>query len=242
VWLLATAVLTGSTACGGHSTHAPAVATAPPPLAPAAAATLVPTQAQASAAAAPASVTPLAATAPASGPAVSEADLRRVVENWTQVRSFRAHVTVEASGRPPAEELIEYVRPDRLHVTLTGGPTGGTEIIVIGTDAYTKTDGSWTRRTTAGNGRSALFSPDQVDRAVQQLAAAGVTQGGLDAVAGERCQIYVVTSPTPGEPDQELCVSPEAGLPLRIVSRAGAMTTTIVFSDYNTSIVIAPPR
>jgi hypothetical protein len=240
-WLLATAVLTAGAACSGHSTHAPTVATAPPPLTTAAATTAAPTQAQAGAAAAPVAVTPIGATAPASGPAVSGSDLRQVVQNWTQVQSFRAHLTVEASGRQPVEELIEYVRPDRLHVSLTGGPTGSTEIIVIGTDTYTKTAGSWTKRTTAGSGRSALFSPDQVDRAVQQLVAAGVTQGGLDAVAGTRCQIYVVKSPTQGEPDQELCVSPEEGLLLRIVSQSGTMTTTVVFSDYNTPIAITPP-
>jgi hypothetical protein len=163
-------------------------------------------------------------------------ELQSVAENFAKVKSFRARMTSDRTGAGPSQVEEEYVAPDRLHVSLSGGGAGLTEAIKIGTDTYTKTGSTWTKAPVAIPNSFDLKST--ADNAVQGLERSTVTKGGTDTVDGKRCQLYHVTRA--GESTGvDVCVY--NGLPLQIVAQTSNGKVTIVYTDYNSNIDINPP-
>jgi hypothetical protein len=182
---------------------------------------------------------PAAATGtstPAAGGGGATNELAGIAGAYAQVRSFRAQMVLEAPGAPAQQASLEVIQPDRQHITYSAGGLGNIEVILIGTDAYYKVGPApWTRQAVSGINLQ-LFDPKTINSTVQGLQQAGATRGATATVSGRTCQIYTFT--TQGA-SQELCIADN--LPLRIISTAGGVKTTITFSDYNASFQIQPP-
>jgi hypothetical protein len=175
---------------------------------------------------------PPAATQP-SGATGGQADLLRVADSFSGVRSFRALITVESDGEKE-EGRIEVVLPDRFRLEM-----GGVQMISIGNDFWINVGGTWMKQAGAGFGASIGFTPAEMRAGIAALATLpNVTRGGTDTVGGRRCQIYRVTE---DDETTEICVD-DSNLPLRVVSTSDGEKSTVIFTDFNANISIQPPN
>lgn len=176
-----------------------------------------------------ASPTRAAGTTPQAGGAQNE--LASVAQNLKNVKSFRATMTIEAQGQPKQEGTMEYVSPDRYHLSIAG-----LDLISIGTDAYIKIGSTWTKQPGAGAG--ALFDASDITDAFSSFeSASGVTKGGTETVNGQRCQTYGFNV---AGANTEICVA--NNLPVRMLwSDPTAGKVTIIFSNVNGNIEIKAP-
>jgi hypothetical protein len=167
---------------------------------------------------------PAATTAASSGGGSSAAadELTALFTNFLKVKSFRAAITEEVTGQPKVDGSIEYVAPDKYHITLPG--LG--EFINIGKDSYIKIGPAWTKSPGAGGG--SLFDAASIQSTLDSFKN-NSKKGGTDTVNGVKCQIYTVTD-TSGS-TTEVCVA--NGLPVRMVIKSTSSTTTFVFTDFD---------
>jgi hypothetical protein len=78
------------------------------------------------------------------------------------------------------------------------------------------------------------------DLAKSMADTATVAKGASETVEGKTCQLYVITD-TATQNKNDMCIADN--LPLRFVFRTtDGLTTTAVFSNYNTNIEIERPR
>lgn len=177
-----------------------------------------------------------AAQATATAPSAATGDdIKKLYENFAKVKSFRATMKVEAGGQTQ-EGSMEVVLPDKMHLKMTVAGQQ-VEMIMIGTDTYTKVGGSWTKMTVPGMDAAAL-DIDDLSKDFQEASTSSAAQkGGTDTVNGKRCQIYTITETDGGK--TELCIAD--GLPLRVVIQSSDSKVTMTFSDFNANIEIKAP-
>jgi hypothetical protein len=184
----------------------------------------------------------LAAAATPVGAPASPDEVAGLSNNFGKVKSFRATIS---QTDPNATGTIEYQQPDRIRLTIGSGPTAQ-EIICVGNDFYLKPSAAapWQKLPSARTGgadcRGNLgpADPKALAEGINKAAAdSTLNKGGMETVAGKRCQIYAQS--LPNGLSFEMCVAD--GLPLRIVSRAGSRSSTITFSDIDKPIDIKAP-
>jgi len=176
-------------------------------------------------------------TPQATGGSTGGGEFGPIANAVSALRSFRAQVTTEAGGSK-LDVQLEWVAPNRQHITLNGaslGIPGNVEMITIGSDVYTKLGPSWTRQSLPGGGGFDPNTLNQMVEAVKNLGNSAV-KGATATVNGKSCQIYTARS---GTATNEFCIADN--LPLRIVSESAGTKMTIVFADYNANININPP-
>jgi hypothetical protein len=163
---------------------------------------------------------------------VSGNELAALYTNFAKQKSFRGTITVSGGSAQGQQITMEFVQPDKAHITMNGGPTGSVELISIGTDSYIKIAGTWTKQPGTG---TKLFDTNTLSDSIKEAEKTSVTKGGTDTVNGKKCQIYTTSTTT------ELCVA--YGLPLRVVSKGTGSSgnTTIIFSDFGSNIDIKAP-
>jgi len=210
--LLAPALLLPALACGGKKETSESTSTQAPGQPTAAAA--APTRA-----------------ANPSGAGV-EGELAALVQGLKDLKTFKANIIIEAAGQPKQEGSIEAVLPDRIHITFPGA-----EVISIGSDLYLKAGPTWSKQ--AGGGLGAIFDLNQITDVFAGVdVSSRTTQGGLETIGGQRCQLYTVV--TSDGTKSEVCVA--NNLPVRIISEApGGGKFTIVFSSLNSTLEIRAP-
>ncbi|HEX5415888.1 MAG TPA: hypothetical protein VFZ25_09485 [Chloroflexota bacterium] len=241
-------------------TEPPAAATtAPQPTAPAASATVAPTTAPTTAptvaptlVAATPTATPAASTAAetaatatpgkaatvntpvAGGPDVSDADIQKVANAWSGLKSFRVKTELEKG----TQFVGEFVAPDRSHVTI-GANGQNIEFIEIGKDSYTKMGKTWTKSTGTDTGSSMTFDPKQIVTEFNDSKKDGqkLTKGATETVNGAKCQEWVITD-TDGT-TSSLCIGLDDWLPHQAKSSDGDQVFD--FYDFNAPIKIEAP-
>jgi hypothetical protein len=186
----------------------------------------------------------LAAAPTVSGPVASADEVASLAGNFGKVKSFKASISQAGGSAAALQGTIQYSQPDRIHVTIGSGATAQ-EIICIGNDFYVKAGGApWQKvpaaQTSGSNCRGNLgpADPQELAKGINTAAAdKTLVKGSQETVAGKRCQIYAQSLPNGA--NFEMCVAD--GLPLRIVSKAGAQSVTITFSDIDKAIDIKAP-
>jgi hypothetical protein len=185
------------------------------------------------------------AAAPTVGGAPASADeVAGLSANFGKVKSFKATISQTGGAAANLQGVIEYSQPDRIHVTIGSGATAQ-EIICIGNDFYVKAGAApWQKVPSAQTGgtncRGNLGPADPkalADGINTAAADKTLNKGGQETVSGKRCQIYAQALPNGAT--FEMCVAD--GLPLRIVSKAGPQSVTIIFSDIDKNIDIKAP-
>ena len=186
----------------------------------------------------------LAAAPTAVGAPASADEVSSLAGNFGKVKSFKATIAQSGGAAAALQGTIEYSQPDRIHVTIGSGATAQ-EIICIGNDFYVKAGGAaWQKIPSAQTGGSNCrgnlgpADPQELAKGINTAAAdKTLNKGGQETVAGKKCQIYAQSLPNGA--NFEMCVAD--GLPVRIVSKAGAQSVTIIFSDIDKNIDIKAP-
>ncbi|MFL6468288.1 MAG: hypothetical protein ACJ72Z_10065 [Pyrinomonadaceae bacterium] len=82
-----------------------------------------------------------------SGSGVASGDPREDIiaasRKFIDLKSFSAKM--EGIGQTEIKSEVDYVAPDRYHITYLGGTGAGMELIMIGSQSYMKTGGKWNK-------------------------------------------------------------------------------------------------
>jgi outer membrane lipoprotein-sorting protein len=183
----------------------------------------------------------LAAVPTIAGSPVSADEVSALAGNFGKVKSFKATISQSGGASASLTGSVEYQQPDKIRVVVGSGATGQ-EIICVGEAFYFKQGNNpWQKAPPgAANCRGNLGPADPKALADGINAAAAdktLKKGGQDTVAGKRCQIYAQALNNGST--FEMCVAD--GLPLRIVTKAGTASATIMFSDIDKDFDIKAP-
>ena len=225
--------------CAACSTSSPAAPTQPAAqVAPTAVPTTAPTLAPTVAPTVAPKVAPAAAAA-TGGTEVSEAEVRKVADALSALSSYRIHGEMKDDNGKTVSYSMEFVKPDRQHMTVTTADQSF-ETISVGTATYVKMGGTWTKSPTGADtvGSMVPFSnADDITNAFKEGATSGekLVKGAVDSVDGVQCQEW--TSTAADSNNTQACIGLSDSLPHRFSTPEG----DISFSDFNAPLKIEAP-
>jgi outer membrane lipoprotein-sorting protein len=180
----------------------------------------------------------------ATGGSDPKADVITASKKFIDLKFFSAKM--EGMGQTEIKSQVDYVAPDRFHITYLGGTGAGMEMIVIGGDMFMKTAGSkkWTKM--PGNGGASI--PNLRDSFTEEglKTLSDVKFEGEETVDGKPALVYSYKNVTPkgGYPfTSKTYVGKDSGLPMKIVVdyTNGVLKTMTVTYDTETPVTIEPP-
>lgn len=195
---------------------------------------------------------PGANTATSSDPVHSSGDPREALKKaFTAQRaatSYRARVEYSIGGVATHNDL-EFVAPDRYHVTLVGSATMSQEMIIIGNDKFARISGRpWQRaETDVAAGTMATTLGDLTDQFRHEDVSQKMTKyddlqlSGSEVLDGQPVVVYQFNLKSPKGPiPGKIWISTADNLPRKIVYDS-KMKLTTTYYDYNTNFSISPP-
>ncbi len=171
-----------------------------------------------------------------------KADIVTASNKFTELKSFSAKT--EGVGQTEIKSQIDYVAPDRYHVTYLAGTGSGMELIMIGNQSYMKTGGgSWTKM--PGDAKSIPTLRDSfTEEGLKTLS--DVKFEGEDSVDGKPALVYSYKNVTPVGNYQftsKMWVGKNSGLPVKIYVEYsnGVLKHMTVNYDTESPVTIEPP-
>lgn len=202
---------------------------------------------------------PGASSTTSSGSAKASDDPREALKKaftaQLAARNFRSRLEYSVGGVATHNDL-EFVAPDRYHVTVVGPATMGQEMIIIGNDKFARISGRpWAKTdmnvsagimaTTLGDLTDQFRHEDVSQKMTKyddvQFSDAEVLEG--QPVAVYQFNLKSKKGPIPGK----IWISTADNLPRKIVHEASSQTTnskmkiTTTYYDYNSNFNISPP-
>lgn len=180
------------------------------------------------------------------GTSTAGRDPKGEIASATRKFSELPYFSAQMDGTGPNEihMKLEYVAPDKYHVSHTGGPVAGSETVIIGKDSFLKMNGKWMKF--PGNlGDSIKTMRDQfTEEGLKRLN--DVKFLGDDSVDGKPAYAYSYKSNTPVDNTaftSKVWVVKATGLPAKIEVNyeSGKMKTMTVNYDTDTPVSIEPP-
>jgi hypothetical protein len=171
-----------------------------------------------------------------------KADIIAASKKFIELKAFSAKT--EGMGQTEIKSQIDYVAPDRYHVTYLGGTGAGMEMITIGDQSYMKSNGgSWTKM--AGDAKSVPTLRDSFTEAgLKSLS--DVKFEGDDMVDGKPALVYSYKNVTPvgNYPfTSKMWVGKATGLPIKVYVEYtnGMLKNMTVNYDTESPVTIEPP-
>lgn len=168
-------------------------------------------------------------------------ELKASAKKFMDLKSFSAKM--EGMGQTEIRSQVDFIAPDKFHVTYLGGTGAGMELIYIGSDSYMKSGGKWTK--TPGDAKSIPNLRDSfTEEGLKSLT--DVKFEGEDTVDGKPALVYTYKNVTPvgNYPfTSKSWVSKSTGLPIKIyVEYSNGMLKNMTV-NYNTEspVTIEPP-
>ncbi|HEX8163790.1 MAG TPA: hypothetical protein VF538_18120 [Pyrinomonadaceae bacterium] len=203
-----------------------------------------------------AGVSPSGGGAAKSAGVISESDkpldvMTRATRAQLDAKSYRANVKNTASNGTTSAMVIEYVAPDRYHMTThsqLGGRDSSLEYVIIGKDSFMKMNGGAWRRFPVD--MSQMISAVRDPKFMEELAkTSDMKFAGADTLDGAPMLVYEYTiNNAMGmkmKSHAKTWVAVADGLPRKSESEGefgGVKTKTeMTVSDYNSDIKIEPP-
>ncbi len=203
---------------------------------------------------APPAATPASATTTAG--ANPRAELAEAMKSQLNARSYRAQMALSGSNGMTGTTQIEFVAPDRFHMTqnsqLPGRGQMRQEFIIVGKETWMRVgDGAWQKfPVDVGQIVAQFRDPKVLDQLTQS---ADIKYIGADTVAGAPTHIYEYT--IKGELGKgikntaQTWIGAADNLPrktetegeIEVMGKPLKTKTSITYSDYNADIKIAPP-
>jgi hypothetical protein len=203
-----------------------------------------------------------AATSPNGGSATTSAGvisandkpldvMTRATRGQLDAKSYRANMKNTASNGSANTLMVEYVAPDRYHMSThsqAGGRDTSLEYIIVGKDTFMRMNGGEWRRFPVDMSKmiSAFRDPKFIDEITKS---ADIKFVGADTLDGAPMLVYEYTLDNAAgmniKTHAKTWVAVADGLPRKSESEgefSGVKTTTeMTISDYNSDIKIEPP-
>ena len=200
---------------------------------------------------------PATSTKAAAGGVNPRAELSAAVKAQLEAKSFRADMQASTSNGTNSTMVVEYVAPDRFHMTqdaqLPGRGSVKQEFIIVGKDTWLKMgDGAWQKfPVDVGQIVAQFRNPKVLDQLAQN---ADIRFVGTDTLDGTPALVYEYT--LTGELAKEIkstaktWIGATDNLPRKIETEGELQSmgkpvktkTTIIYTGYNSDIKIEPPK
>lgn len=171
-----------------------------------------------------------------------KADLIDASRKFMDLKAFSANM--EGVGQTEIKSKVEFVAPDRFHVSYLAGTGAGMEMIMIGNDSYMKNGAKWTKM--PGNGAKSI--PNLRDSFTEEglKSLSDVKFEGEDSVDGKPARIYSYKNVTPvgAYPfSAKMWVGKSSGVPMKIYVEYtnGVLKHMTVNYDTESPVTIEPP-
>ncbi len=170
-------------------------------------------------------------------------ELKASAKKFMDLKSFSAKM--EGMGQTEIKSQVDFVAPDKFHVTYLGGTGAGMELIYIGGDSYMKSSGSggWMKMQS-----DAKAIPNLRDSFTEEglKSLTDVKFEGEETVDGKPAFVYTYKNVTPvgNYPfTSKSWISKSTGLPIKIYVEYsnGMLKNMTVNYDTESPITIEPP-
>ena len=171
-----------------------------------------------------------------------KADIVEASKKFLTIPSYTARMQGSGSQGETKYQL-EYLQPDKFHMTYQGGPGSGMEMIAIGSNMYTKMGGKWTK--SPGDAKAIGSSRDAFsEEGLKSLS--DVSFDGDDTVDGKSARVYKYKNVTPVGGYGYGCkmwVSSDKGLPMKLVCdyENGVLKQMTITYDLDSPVTIEAP-
>jgi len=170
-----------------------------------------------------------------------KADIVAASKKFIDLPAFSAKM--EGQGQSEIKSQVDYVAPDRYHVTYLGGTGAGMEMIMMGNQTYMKVAGKWTRM--PGNAKAIPTLRDSfTEEGLKTLS--DVKFEGDDTVDGKPALLYSYKNVTPvgNYPfSSKIWIGKDTGLPMKIYVEYsnGMLKNMTVNYDTESPVTIEAP-
>lgn len=169
-------------------------------------------------------------------------DITQAAKKFIALPAFSAKM--EGMGQTEIKSQVDYVAPDRFHVTYLGGTGAGMEMIIIGSQSYMKPGGgSWNK--VPGDAKSIPTLRDSfTEEGLKTLT--DVKFEGEETTDGKAAMVYSYKNVTPvgNNPfTSKIWIDKVSGLPMKIYVEYpnGVLKNMTVKYDTESPITIEPP-
>ena len=170
-----------------------------------------------------------------------KADIIAASKKFIALAAFSAKM--DGMGQTPIKSQVDYVAPDRYHISYLGGTGAGIEMIMIGNDMYTKLGSKWNK--SPGNASAIPTLRDSfTEEGLKTLS--DTKFEGNDTVDGKPALVYSYKNVTPKGSFGFSCkmwVAEKTGLPMKIYATYdnGMLKEMTVNYDTESKVTIDPP-
>lgn len=168
-------------------------------------------------------------------------DIIQASNKFIALKAFSAKM--DGMGQTEIKSQVDYVAPDRYHISYLAGTGAGMEMIMIGNDMYMKSGAKWTK--SPGNASAIPTLRDSfTEEGLKTLT--GTKFEGEDTVDGKPALVYSYKNVTPKGGfgfNCKMWVSTQTGLPMKIVATYdnGVLKQMTVNYDTESKVTIEPP-
>ncbi|CAN5579964.1 hypothetical protein BH10ACI2_BH10ACI2_24550 [soil metagenome] len=168
-------------------------------------------------------------------------DIIQASKKFIALSAFSAKM--EGMGQTEIRSQVDYVAPDRYHISYLGGTGAGMEMIMISNDMYTKMGGKWNK--SPGNASAIPTLRDSfTDEGLKTLSETKFE--GEETVDGKPAFVYSYKNVTPKGDfgfNCKMWVGKQTGLPIKIYATYdnGMLKNMTVNYDTESKVTIEPP-
>lgn len=180
--------------------------------------------------------------APSTGGSDPREDVIQASKKFIALPAFSAKM--DGFGQFEIKQQVDFVAPDRFHVTYLAGAAPGMELIMIGDQSYMKTGGKWSKMPGGQNGSAPNLRDSFTDEGLKTLS--DVKFDGEDTVDGKAALVYTYKNVTPvGQYpfSSKMWVGAASGVPIKIVVdyTNGVLKQMTVNYDTESPVTIEAP-
>lgn len=169
-------------------------------------------------------------------------DIIQASKKFVALQAFSAKM--DGMGQTEIKSQVDYVAPDRYHISYLAGTGAGMEIIMIGNQTFMKTGGKWNKSPGGSNGAIPTLRDSFTEEGLKTLA--DTKFEGDDTVNGKPALVYSYKNVTPKGGfgfNCKMWVETQTGLPIKIFATYdnGILKEMTVNYDTESKVTIDPP-
>lgn len=169
-------------------------------------------------------------------------DITQAAKKFIALSSFSAKM--EGMGQTEIKSQVDYVAPDRFHVTYLGGTGAGIEMIIIGNQMYMKSGGNWTKSPSASAASIPTLRDSFTEEGLKTLSETKFE--GEETTDSKPAYVYSFKNVTPKGDygfNCKMWVGKESGLPMKLYATYdnGVLKNMTVNYDTESKVMIEPP-
>ena len=177
-----------------------------------------------------------------SGGSDPKADIIEASKKFIALKSFSAKM--DGMGQTEIKSQVDYVAPDRYHISYLGGTGAGMEMIMIGNQSFMKSGGKWSKFPGGANSAIPTLRDSFTEEGLKSLS--DTKFEGDETIDGKPALVYSYKNVTPKGDypfTSKMWVAKSTGLPLKIIVdyTNGALKQMTINYDTESPVTIEAP-